>query len=577
MTVATDIRLTGSVTVMAADEEGRKLRYLTGRMITYGSVIHPHGAYSAVRFLPGSIEAHEELGRIKLLRDHDAATPLGVLSALDDDGAAVSGTFRLGSHAQASDAVALVADGILDGLSVGVRVLESRAVEEDDQLIQEVTRAQLREVSLTPIPADDDARVSDVAATRKETPMPETLTESVPPPAAVTASEVGDIVRAALAERAPADAAPLSPSAVVTAAERSGHVSHNGMVIDAEGYGRSGPAYCSPRGERISAGDYMSAYLQARIGGAQEPWQNIRAALAHQKTSDVPGLLPPVIVQPLIDTFNDARPVFDSLSLRVMPAQGAKFSRPQVTQHVKVGVQAEEKTEVVSQPMKLVLNEVAKRTIAGALNVSVQAIDWTSPAILDLIINDFARAYAQWSEADISTSFAAAAGGTPVNADPADPASINKALFTASAAVYKDSFSVPNTVWMSPDVWATLGSLVDKNGRPLYPFLNPQNAFGSLSPTDITGGGQVGPFRVVVGPGLPTGTFIVGNSRYAEVYEDRRGMLRAEEPSVLGVQLAWYGYVATYVSVPKAFVPIKLVPATPEAPEAPAADSAKSK
>lgn len=109
---------------------------------------------------------------------------------------------------------------------------------------------------------------------------------------------------------------------------------------------------------------------------------------------------------------------------------------------------------------------------------------------------------------------------------------------------------------MSPDIWALLGSHVDENKRPLFPVLSPSNALGSVRPTDPSGG-DFGGLRIVVGGKLPAGTLIVGVSEAVEVYEDLRGMLQAVEPSVLGTQIATYGYLATYPAQPGELAPLK--------------------
>jgi hypothetical protein len=120
---------------------------------------------------------------------------------------------------------------------------------------------------------------------------------------------------------------------------------------------------------------------------------------------------------------------------------------------------------------------------------------------------------------------------------------------------------MPDTLWVSPDVWGGLGSLVDSTGRQLFPTVNPMNALGNIQPTSMQG--TIAGFRLAVDKNLPATTAILGNSQFVEVYETVGGQVSAAEPSILGTTLAYYGYIAWLVLEPDAFVSIVGVPALP--------------
>jgi len=61
--------------------------------------------------------------------------------------------------------------------------------------------------------------------------------------------------------------------------------------------------------------------------------------------------------------------------------------------------------------------------------------------------------------------------------------------------------------------------------------------------------------RIVV-PTFPAGTCIIGPSTLYEVYEEIIGLLSVVEPSILGVTVAYGGYLAQGGLAPTAFVPI---------------------
>lgn len=545
-------------------------RILSGQIATYGATVHPYGPWESVRLAAGSLSPASS---VKLLDLHDDSAVGSVIGSMTGDGLSVdesgnvTASFRMANTARAADAHSLVRDGHVDGLSVGYLVRDGAEVLEDGEYVFEVTAADLTEVSVVPWPADHAARVSTVTAKEGSTMTTLTVTEPqdrgvvevAPDGTRVTAAEISAAVQAALAELAPQFTAPaIPPQPGVRASEQE---------VTPDGYGRFLPGYTARDGQRITAGDYMSAVMRMRDGDGAA-YARIAAALSSDTTTSVPGLLPVQIMQPIINTLSDVRPLFESCNLRVMPAIGSKFQRPKIKTHVAVGEQVTELTEVPSQAMEVSLDDVTKRTIAGALKLSVQSLDWSTPALLDLVIADFARVYAKWTEQDISKAFAAAATGTAIVVDPADGLALNAAFYDATAESWTAGGVIPNRAWMSLKGWSTIGSQGDKQGRPLYPYFGSSvNSMGSLSPAGmLSGGGETGSYRPVVAPYLAAGKdLFVGPSEYCEVYEDRRGMLRVADPSALGQVIGWYGYIASYFAVPDSIVPITFK--TPVKPE----------
>ncbi|MFI5861204.1 phage major capsid protein [Streptomyces sp. NPDC051546] len=535
-------------------------RSVSGRIVEYGVRAHPSGPFGAVTFAPGSIQAEGELSRVKLLRDHDTHQPLGVLAELTETPEGLDATFRMGRHAAATDALVLAEDGVLDGLSVGVEPLEW-SDDKDGQGVT-VTRARLYETSLVPLPAYAGARTTRVVAAEREAPMDP---NTPPPPAPVAPAPALDIaaeVRRVLeAERAPSAHAPLTPERFN---EHPAALSF-ARAVDREGYGRSLPGIVVGR-DRVDAADYLHASCELIVNGERGPWERVTRVLAavdHEVTSYVPGLLPQVITGPIMDRLAPLRPVWNSLTQRTMPSTSQKFSRPRVKVHTKVDKQTGEKTELVNQAMQVVLEDISKDTYGGYVNISRQVLDWTSPGALALVVEDLMANLVRQSEARAATDLVLAAAAQKVTGDLTDPAALNGLIYQASAQVYgaNDSNNSPaDRVWMSPDIWAQIGSMVDGNKRPLFPALNPSNALGSLRPANPTGG-DFGGFQVVVSGSLPAKTLIVGASEALEVYEDQRGTLQAVEPSVLGLQVAAYCYLATYRAQPKELVSLTQKPA----------------
>ena len=284
-------------------------------------------------------------------------------------------------------------------------------------------------------------------------------------------------------------------------------------------------------------------------------------AVADQTTSDTAGILPQPIVGGVVDLIDANRPLITSLGgargLGGIP--GATFTRPKIVTHTTVGLQPGEKQQLPSQKMSITGVPFTKQTYGGTVDISRQDIDWTSPAAWDILVGDLANVYAIQTETAVATAFHAAAGG-PVAVATDDLKGWTTALYTAAMHSYQAGKRMPDRVWCSLDVWAALGSLVDAQ-RVVLP---PDSATGgdAMDSFDVGGsnlssfrGDVLGLPRIVV-PTFAPGTCIVGPSALFEVYEEVIGLLSVIEPSILGVEVAYGGYVAFGSMATAAFVPL---------------------
>jgi len=300
-----------------------------------------------------------------------------------------------------------------------------------------------------------------------------------------------------------------------------------------------------------SAGEYVLDQYNSAMGDrtAAERIELYTRAAAHQKTSDNAGLIPTPILDGVINFIDAARPLVGLIGPRPMPA--ATWFRPLVTQGTSVAVQgsagaaADEKAELVSQKMtisKLTANAV---TYGGYVNVSRQNIDFSSPGVMDTIINDLAARYAVQTEAalgtnlDASTSTNVGYGASPT------AATIRAALWTAAATVYTATAGMGRVVLaLSPGRLPVFG--------PLFaPIVSVAQTGDGLSAGDFSQGliGAVAGIPTYMSAGLGTNKAFLFSTAAVEVYEQRVGTLQVTEPSVLGVQVAYAGY----------FTPLRLV------------------
>jgi hypothetical protein len=198
----------------------------------------------------------------------------------------------------------------------------------------------------------------------------------------------------------------------------------------------------------------------------------------------------------------------------------------------------------LTESQKLLIDSmpVTAATYAGHLNISRQDVKWTSPNILNIVYDDFAAIYANVTDNDAADQFVASitAAAVPL----ADWGALRGALFTGSANSLAAGGSFPDTLWASPDAWASMGGAMvgaDHN-LPAFPNLSVTNQSGN--PMGL---------RLVVDPNFAAGTLVMGPSRFAEWYEDLDGLMQVGEPDVLGQLVGYAGYGAFVNVRPEAF------------------------
>lgn len=305
-------------------------------------------------------------------------------------------------------------------------------------------------------------------------------------------------------------------------------------------------------------GAYFSAYFRAYGPDATDDDREHYRTVADMLLSDVPGLLPKVAVGDLINMIDATRPLFSSFTGRPMPAAGQVFMRPRVTQHVAVAEQGwtgpvgasgatgpsgptgNEKIELVSREMKIETDDVTKRTFGGTLDLSQQTLDWTSPDALDLVISDFGDVYAEMTELAASEFFATVNGSNTSTLAVDTVEHTLQSFANAAVDVYGQCKRMPDTIWLSLNNWALYSSMVNSYDELVFPGLGAGQI--NLS-TNQFSGTPLG-LRVVVGPSLADDTLVMGVRRLVESYEQRRGLLSAVKPTILGYDLSYFGYLA---------------------------------
>jgi len=299
-----------------------------------------------------------------------------------------------------------------------------------------------------------------------------------------------------------------------------------------------------------SAGEYAVDVWKAGTGSqeARNRLEVFSRAAAHQKTSDNLGIVPDPIVGDVINFIDTARPLVNAIGTSDMPA--ATFYLPSITQNPSVAVQgsagaaADEKAELVSQKMTIGRSTVTAVTYGGYLNVSKQDIDFSSPGIMDIVLEGLAGQYAIQTEAAVGTKLDASTG-TPVGYGAVPTAAtITAAVWSVAATVYTAVKGQGQLVLaLAPDRLAAFG--------PLFPPINPQSGqsqglFAGNFNQGVVGG--LSGIQVIMSAGLASGKAFLFSTSAIKLFEQRVGAMSILEPSVFGVQVGYAGYFSSAIT-----------------------------
>jgi HK97 family phage prohead protease len=457
-----------------------------------------------VSFLRGAFDL--EAKNPKLLENHDSTQLRGVVTELADSEEGLLFTAKFAKTRASDDAIELVKAGAYDSVSVGAIPLKF-TTQKDGTMI--VSSASLEEISLVASPAFKDAIITEIAASE-----PEPEEEATETPNNDTSEEE------TMSQENPVEAS--QPDVIHT------------------------PLLATARREfkLPSASEYIATFVRGGHDWAQMN-ANIRAAAPDVVTSDIPGVIPTPIVQPIFNSFVGSRPLIDATQLRQMPQGGAVFIRPVVTTHSTIGT-ATQNTTISASAFEIDDVQITKTIQGGYVEISEASMDWSQPEVLGALLDDMARVYAD--RTDVLACSELQTGTTNsnnfANASIADPTYWVEWMYTAAADILTGSNgNLPSILAVSPNVWKLMGSLSDTADRPLFPQVGPMNAFGSLSP-----GGDAGfafGLRVVVDRNLTSAGMTILDPRALENWEQQKGAISVEQPSQLSRQIAFRGYFAS--------------------------------
>ena len=414
-------------------------------------------------------------------------------------------TARLATTRDADDTMALLLMGAYDSVSVGVVPTKFSFDNEGTMIVEE---GRWTELSIVAEPAFEQARIEKVAASSPEDDTPDEEPTPIEPE------------EDSMSEATPVEAS--APAIIPTV-----------------------PLYAEPKRafKLPSLGEYIAAFVAGGSEFAQMN-ANIKAAAPDVTTGDLDGVLPVPVVAPVFNSFRGLRPLIDAVGTRAMPQGGKVFIRPVVTTHTSIGT-VTQGTTITAGTFVVDDVQISKAIYGGYVELSEASIDWSSPEVLGALVDDMARIYANQTDDVAADALVSGATTTSIlaTADLDDPAKWVTWVYDAASTILSASNgNLPNHLFVSPDVWEYLGALADTTGRPLFPQVGPMNAFGTMTPGAMES--VAFGLRVVVDRNFASGTLIVGNGDGFECWEQQKGVVSIENPSLLARTIAFRGYFA---------------------------------
>jgi HK97 family phage prohead protease len=454
----------------------------------------------------------------KLLEGHDMTQLRGVVTELVEAEEGLLFTAKFAKTRASDEAIELIKAGAYDSVSVGAIPVKFK-YDKDGTMV--VSKANLVEISLVAQPAFADAVITEIAASQPDEESEEEVVE--PQPQDISEEETMSTDTPTV--EASAETVPTAP--IFAAARRETPL----------------PTAVEYIAAAISGGDQWRAMSEA-----------LRAAAPDIVTTDTPGILPTPILSPVYNNFIGRRPVVDAIGVRAMPAGGKVFIRPEVTTHTSIGASIGEQSPTAGT-MVVFNNQVTKQIFGGYVNISEADIDWSDPSILQVVLDDMGRIYANATDNYAADQLVAGASVTQAFAlaDVAKPEVWSAEIAEAASTILSSSDgNLPTHLFVDPTRWRNLLSLADTANRPLFPQVGPMNAYGDLGVNSY--GGNAFGLQVVVDRNFAAGTAIVGDASGYELFEQQKGTMSIESPSTLSRTIALRGYFAALMIDPTKFV-----------------------
>jgi HK97 family phage prohead protease len=536
--------LTFSGNIEAVDNGDK--RTISGKIAPYGEV----GATSAGRvvFAENSITVPEP-SKIKLLMQHDNSKPVGRMQSVTSNKTGLYASFKVSASTRGSDAILLAQEQLMDGLSVGVEVDDSR--QEKDYLL--VTAATLKEVSLVESAAFPSAAVLKIAAKENAVDLnkptettgektvdkaPEEMASEatfLPDGATVTLKSVSYETDEAEGDTTPVEAARriIKPSAL------------NSQRV---------------RTPITNMGAYTEHKIKAALGNDES---KLYVTAADDSWTTNPAFNPTQYLSEFVTNTRFPRSAVDACSKGVLPPKGNTINVPALvdsngglngvapTVTVEAEAGAVSATGMVTEYLTGTVNKYS-----GMNTLSVELLERTdNPQFFSELTNQLQIAYMNATDQAVITAINAT--GFTSTGVAATAAGLISYTAESTANVYKNSGYFAQNFVGSTGIYNLLLGAVDSTGRPIFNAYQPNaaalaNAAGMVSNNSVRGnvlGLDLYVDRFMTAGVADNSAFILAPEAFT-VYESPQAYMSVNVVSNLQVQVAIYGFMATIAKIP---------------------------
>jgi HK97 family phage prohead protease len=536
--------LTFSGNIEAVDNGDK--RTISGKIAPYGEV----GATSAGRvvFAENSITVPEP-SKIKLLMQHDNSKPVGRMQSVTSNKTGLYASFKVSASTRGSDAILLAQEQLMDGLSVGVEVDDSR--QEKDYLL--VTAATLKEVSLVESAAFPSAAVLKIAAKENAVDLnkptettgektvdkaPEEMASEatfLPDGATVTLKSVSYETDEAEGDTTPVEAARriIKPSAL------------NSQRV---------------RTPITNMGAYTEHKIKAALGNDES---KLYVTAADDSWTTNPAFNPTQYLSEFVTNTRFPRSAVDACSKGVLPPKGNTINVPALvdsngglngvapTVTVEAEAGAVSATGMVTEYLTGTVNKYS-----GMNTLSVELLERTdNPQFFSELTNQLQIAYMNATDQAVITAINAT--GFTSTGVAATAAGLISYTAESTANVYKNSGYFAQNFVGSTGIYNLLLGAVDSTGRPIFNAYQPNaaalaNAAGMVSNNSVRGnvlGLDLYVDRFMTAGVADDSAFILAPEAFT-VYESPQAYMSVNVVSNLQVQVAIYGFMATIAKIP---------------------------
>lgn len=278
--------------------------------------------------------------------------------------------------------------------------------------------------------------------------------------------------------------------------------------------------------------------VQAIREAAQE---RLQRTLQNVTSTTVAGLIVPTHMTQILDIIDKSRPVV--ASGRQVPLDRGSMTYPVIGTRPTVTEQTSEKTEAGTVAPTVTSATLTAKTYLGATNVSWQAINWSSPSVLDLYFDLAAEAYARQTEnracdvlEDSTIGTVGTLAGRLGTAGTENFAAWRSAVSGGLQGIYNATGGRhrTNTLYLSANRFFQLATLGSDQTLQMAPI-------GNLDVGSMTG--QFFGMNVVGSYGFDTDVAIVGDSGALLIGENPGSPveMRVIEPAIGGWELGVIG------------------------------------